>query len=121
MTGNPREHLRAWLDYERTKYADLKFDPEKPETQALLKDATENPQMRANREGEADIDLFIKNYLGRVSLFGLDTPQGRQAMGKLIVTLTDHLERAILAHGPMPKPGVTSGQIEEWDGDTHAR
>jgi hypothetical protein len=117
VSGDAREHVRAWLDYERRTYADQKYAPDKPITQALVKDAQDNPHMEA--DGHQDIDLFIGNYLSRVKMFGLDSLQGRQAMGKLIVTLTDHLERAVSIHGPMPTPGVSSGNIIQWSGDTH--
>lgn len=115
--NNAREHVHAWIDYERRTYADLKYAEGKPIEEALKKDAEQNPRMEA--DGYQDIDLFISNYLSRVKIFGLDTPSGRQAMGKLIVTLTDHLERAVEIHGPMPMPGVSSGNIHLWEGDTH--
>ena len=55
------------------------------------------------------------NYLLRAVRFGLETPQGRQALGKTIVTLTHVLETAIELWGPMPAPGVASGEIQEWE------
>jgi len=58
---------------------------------------------------------FPLNYLKRASMFGLDTPQGRQALGKAAATLIDYMAHAIEIHGPMPKPGFSSGEIQEWD------
>ncbi len=117
MARESKGHVAAWLEAERTDYADEKWDSETGE--ALNRDARENPKMLPDSPGSdgppINIDVFIFNYLGRIHLCGLDATPGRQAMGKLIVTLTDHLERAVDAHGPMPLPGVPSGEIQEWD------
>lgn len=58
----------------------------------------------------------IANYWSRINLQTVATAQGRQAAAKIITTLVHMLEMAILKYGNLPKPGVTSGNIEEWDG-----
>lgn len=118
QTGDSREHIRAWIDFERRTYADLKYGEGTVGDDALRHDVATNPTMDTT-PANVDIDLFVGNYMSRVRLMGLATPNGRQAMGKLIVTLIDHLERAVDVYGPMPAPGVSSGTILEWQGDTH--
>ncbi len=58
---------------------------------------------------------FTGNYLQRAVIFGFDSEKGRQALGKACVTILHTLETAIEIYGDMPKPGVTSGEIETWD------
>lgn len=57
----------------------------------------------------------VLNYVGRVRLFGLDMPQGRQAYFKLIATLVGLAEATIHEYGLPPAPGFSSGNIEEWE------
>lgn len=97
-----REELQAWIVTERATYADIKFSDE---NRAFLIKA-----MREEKLGPIWMG-FIGNYLKRAELFGLDTLQGRQALGKTIVTLLHCLETAIDEFGPMPAPGVSSGEI----------
>lgn len=114
---NAREHVRAWIDYERQAHADVKYGEDTPIRKTLIEDVKENPHLEDADQG---FELFIGNYLARAKTFGLSIPQGRQAMGKLIVTLLHALETSVELHGPMPKPGVPSGEVVEWEGDTHA-
>jgi hypothetical protein len=118
MMANSREHLHAWLDYERSQYADVKYADGTLQRNILIRDVTENPAIVGG--DDQGWEIFIGNYMKRVQMFGLDKPHGRQAMGKLIVTLLHALETAIDVHGPMPTPGVSSGTITDWEGDTHA-
>ncbi len=53
----------------------------------------------------------VLNYTGRVRLFTLTNPLGRQALMKLITTLIHLAELAIVKYGPLPTPGVTSGEL----------
>lgn len=102
-----RMNVAEWIATERREHADVKYG-EGTEAKALVDKQFED-------EGLGDDSLnFILNYLKRAELFGMHTPQGKQAMGKLIVTCTAYLERAVMLHGPMPKPGVPSGEIQEW-------
>lgn len=96
--------LEAWLATEREVYARKKF-AEETKREDAKRDMRRNPHLQGTW------GTFISNYWQRVDLFGLDTPQGRQAMGKLIVTLMHCLETAIDIYGPMPKAGVPSGEI----------
>lgn len=97
-----RNDLLNWIKAERENYADQKWSGENRER--LVK-AMED-------EGFGDIWRdFILNYLKRAELFGLDTLQGRQAMGKAIVTMLHCLETAIEIYGTMPQPGFPSGEI----------
>lgn len=59
----------------------------------------------------------VINYWGRVKLQTVKFPQGRQAAAKIITTLVHMLELAIIQYGDLPKPGVSSGQIESWEPD----
>jgi len=54
------------------------------------------------------------SYIQRIPLFGLDTEQGAQATLKLAATavaLAEHYADKM----KLPKPGVSSGEIEHWD------
>lgn len=89
----------AWISTERKQYADLKY-PDKVKLDSLM--------------AESGIEwwmVFITNYLKRSEIFSLATPQGRQALGKMITTAMDCLESACRVYGPMPKGGVTSGEL----------
>lgn len=94
-----RAALQFWISTERREYADVKY-PDKD---------VYDEKMR--QQGIAWWMDFMPNYLSRAEILGLDTPQGRQALGKLITTAMDCLESAIRVHGEMPRPGVTSGEI----------
>lgn len=86
-----------WLSREREVYQIKKFDYE--------------------AEKEKDVDYWIQqfdSYIQRLPVFGLDSMQGKQAALKLAATsvaLCEHLSEK----GPLPMPGVSSGNIEEWD------
>ena len=56
----------------------------------------------------------ICNYWSRVRIVTVRKALGRQAAAKIITALVHMLELAIVQYGDLPKPGVTSGQIEEW-------
>jgi hypothetical protein len=50
------------------------------------------------------------NYLMRAQVLGLDTVNGRQAAAKFVATAVGFLESVVRLHGPLPEPGVTSGE-----------
>lgn len=91
----PFESVLSWLYAERDKYQTSKFDYNNEPT---------------------DTDYWIQqfdSYIQRLPLFGLDTPQGIQAACKLAATVVALCEHLAAEHG-LPKPGVPSGTIEEW-------
>lgn len=100
--------VERWITEERRLYADQKWDS--PGAFAAHVAAVKS-------EPPTTWDEWAGNYMRRAVLFGLSTPQGRQAMGKTIVTLIDYLESAVNLWGPMPAPGVPSGEIQLWDDD----
>lgn len=102
MGGEAVEWLLAeWKGHARTKYGEG------------------NPGHDVNGEAIKNLDYermfnFVLNYLKRVELFGLDTPQGKQALGKAATTLVDYVDRTMEIHGAFPMPGLPSGEIEAW-------
>lgn len=103
-----REHLGRWIEIERDTYANAKkYGEGMPGRVALI-------ESMASEGYNGRWSDYITSYLRRVELFGVDSPQGRQAMGKTITTLMHCLETAILTYGPMPEPGQPSGEIGEW-------
>lgn len=101
-----RDHVAAWVAAERAGHADRKFSGS---NRAMVRDA-----MAADGLGDR-LQAFVANYMRRAELVGLDTLQGRQALGKAAVTLLDFCEHAVILHGPMPAPGVPSGEIAPWE------
>ena len=100
-TPDNRAHVAAWVSEERRQYADPKWDK-------AHGDLHEDDTATGNWVN------FVNSYMLRASGAGLDTEYGRQQLGKLIVTGLHYLESAVGVHGPMPRPGVTSGDIEAW-------
>lgn len=92
-----------WLHDERYKYADTKYN-DKNEVDYHM-------QVDSGIGENSWYEGFIGNYFKRAQLFGLNTPQGRQALGKMIVTCLDALESSVRVFGPMPRAGVPSGEI----------
>lgn len=92
------ESVLSWLYAERETYQTKKF----------------NYDDEANKTH--DHDYWVQqfdSYIQRLPIFGLDTPQGVQAALKLAATavaLCEHLANL----ERLPKPGVSSGTIEEW-------
>ena len=96
-------HVNEWLDTEWNEYASVKWA--EPGAEKAHHDCVVG-------EGPTTWHDWAGNYIKRAAMFGIDTPQGRQALGKAIVTLIHVLETAVEEYGPMPKPGVPSGVIE---------
>ena len=100
----------CWLAEEREAYQTRKFDyDDELELMAL---GFEPDSMG---DGKSYIERQVMNYLHRAKVFGLDTPQGRQAWMKLCAAVTGQAEQIARVHGIPPRPGVPSGTIEEWD------
>lgn len=103
-----REHLQEWIGLERGGYADRKYEEGGANRTKLIQ------AMETEGFGNTWMD-FAGNYIKRAQLFGADTLQGRQAMGKAIVTMMHMLETAVVVHGDMPAPGVSSTEgVQEW-------
>lgn len=85
----------AWLADER-RYADRKL----AEMQMALPSIVNDPGYWFD-----DID----RYLHRAELLGLESPLGRQALGKAIVVALRTLEEATAVLGPLPPGGLPSG------------
>lgn len=107
-----RQDIMEWLTEERVRYADLKYPPGEGQGRKRLEDMAANGVSDTSEEM-----IFLTNYLSRAQMFGVDTPQGRQAFGKFTVTAIAMMERMVAAFGPMPMPGVPSGTIKEWKDD----
>jgi len=104
--SHARTEVNTWLFREREFYADKKWDPEK-RANGILRLINDPHQ-----EEETYWINFIFNYYKRAQQYGLDTLQGRQALGKALVTMHAMLEASVVAFGSMPKPGVPSGEIK---------
>jgi hypothetical protein len=92
-----RNAVFAWLDVEWVQYADQK-----------------NGKYREAQKETWDYDYWldiITNYLGRARMFGLETPEGRQALLKGIAAHIDCGAWAIEKYGKPPMPGHPSGEI----------
>jgi hypothetical protein len=57
----------------------------------------------------------LLNYLHRAHVLGLELPVGRQAAAKFTATACGLLESLIRVHGPLPPPGVPSGELHGRD------
>lgn len=101
-----RAQLRQWIQLERERYADVvKFSEDADIRQALIVEMSNTGQF-----ADRWVDFGL-NYVRRAQLLGANTPQGRQAMGKAIVTFMHMLETALATFGNMPEPGHPSGEI----------
>lgn len=95
-------NVGEWIAAER-RYADAKWDQGENREVAMQ-------HTRDDPTGEWVAD-YARQYLHRASIFGMDTPQGRQQLGKAVVTLIHGLERVWQVYGPLPEPGHPSGEI----------
>jgi hypothetical protein len=90
---------RAWIETEYRKYVRNKF---------TLED-----------DKERDLDWWqqqFDNYFHRARTLGLDTPGGRQAVGKFAATAVGWFMTVLATEGSVPAPGVASGGNfdDEW-------
>lgn len=103
-------NVLAWIEAELEEYADVKYSGTNREmNRERVLVWTADP----SAEKQAALD-FITSYLKRAELFGLDLPQGRQALAKAAVTCINYLAYVMEDGATMPRPGVPSGEIEEW-------
>lgn len=94
------EYVREWLKRERD-YTLAKFGLDQ-DNQHILEWAEERT--------EDWWDQQLENYYHRARVLGLDTVNGRQALAKFVATSVGMLEAAVRQYGPLPEPGVTSGE-----------
>lgn len=97
MSEHEFEIVLRWLAEERDNYQIEKFDYE--------------------TEGDRPIEYWTQqfdNYIGRIPIFGINTPQGVQAALKLAATAVAFCEH-LAAKNKLPRPGVSSGIIEVWE------
>lgn len=103
-----RNQLNEWLEIERDRYADEKYTVDlRMEGLVAL---NEDP----NLDDQHYWMQFLYRYLQQAKLQGMNSPQGRQAFAKFIVTAHACLEAAIADFGNLPDPGVSSGEIRPW-------
>lgn len=105
-------HVEEWMRIEREDYVNKdKFDPDK-QTEPVDQWALNEFWVEIDGVGE-DGEWWrqITQYIQRARLFGLDTPAGRQALVKATMTMRGCVESSVRVHGPLPKPGVSSGTI----------
>lgn len=103
-----REYVLRWISEERARYATVK--------QGAGTAGREITVESVRGDGQAIFD-FIFSYVKRAQVLGLDNPLGRQALGKAAVTVLHTLETVVEELGPMPEPGYSSGEINEWQLD----
>jgi hypothetical protein len=88
------QHVLDWLEgeevYARTKWTD--------EMEDAIKD-------------EDEYTDWVNSYIHRAKVLGLETPAGRQALAKALKTMQGFVESTVRKHGPLPDPGVPSGEI----------
>lgn len=89
------EYVREWLRKER-QYTIQKFglDADDEHTNIYVGDWWEQQ---------------LNNYLYRARVLGIDSINGRQALAKFVATGVGMLEACVRKYGPLPIPGVTSG------------
>lgn len=106
MTDKEFQYVLDWLYQERT-YQTEKFDYKE-------QDDTHTREFDLNKS-EIEFDLIFWNrqlytYLYRAWILGLDTPGGRQALAKFAATAVAFTESTVRVFGPLPQPGVSSGE-----------
>lgn len=99
-----RLNVAEWIAIERRDHADPKWHEGDNRTIAI-KHMEDDPEWWTG---------YIHSYVHRAEILGLDSSSGRQALGKAIVTAMAALETAVSIYGPLPKPGVPSGTIEDF-------
>lgn len=118
LQGRPeRAHLYRWISIEEDYVAD-KFDDQRQDHDDTL--------------AQHDLSLFwrrqISQYLDRAEAFlsaaqNNEDPEERrqlelraqQALVKCMMTTKGCVESSIRAWGPLPAPGVSSGEISPWE------
>ena len=121
LQGKPeRLHLYRWIAAEE-EYVFGKFD------QNAQRD-DHDEEMRSQHVGPESFWIRqIMQYYDRANLFFAQAAQtddkeakralesrGQQALAKAMMTAKGCVESSIRVFGPMPAPGVASGEISEW-------
>jgi hypothetical protein len=118
-----RQHLYEWIG-EEDDYSDKKFEDQRAEQDKYL--ASHDIGWWVN---------WIKMYYNRASLFlngALDCrmsgdpesiekavhleKMAQQAMAKAAMTAKNGVESSIRVFGDLPEPGLSSGNVEPWEG-----
>lgn len=68
----------------------------------------------ATHEGFEAWNRWLLQYLDRVRLIGIDTPNGQQALGKFVTVAVAMLDSVHRVYGPLPAPGHPSGEVVPW-------
>lgn len=97
----------AWVREERIGHAGDKWTPE-------LEDAISAHPWADGPDGWR---FWLLQYLDRSRLLGLENPRGLQALGKFVTTAVDMLSSIERVYGPLPAPGLPSGEIATWEHD----
>lgn len=94
------EYVREWLKGERAYTLD-KFGLE-----------TDNQHVHEwdYRDEEDWWNQQFDNYYTRAGVLTLENMNGRQALAKFVATAVGMLEATVRMYGPLPEPGVTSGE-----------
>lgn len=100
-----RRHVFVWMQRE-TVYASNKFKGQR--------DSHDESLRKEQISDDAWWYRQIHQYIDRARLQGLDTPQGRQQLAKALMTMRGCVESSVRVFGPLPEPGVPSGEIREW-------
>jgi hypothetical protein len=99
------EYVEDWLDEELRMYVYQKFNQ--------LVDAEHIKEFMQPANGGRSEGWWtqqLDNYYHRAAVLGLDTPNGRQALGKFVATAICMLVATVDVYGELPKPGVPSGE-----------
>ena len=113
-----REHLYLWV-VDEENYVASKFDDQRDGHDDSLREEGVGPQGFWFRQ--------IVQYYDRARLFfeeaereedpeikRLFQMRGQQALAKGFMTAKGCVESSIRVFGPLPKPGLSSGYVEEW-------
>jgi len=104
-----RGQMLTWLA-EELPYVDSKWDPIGTDDSFIVEGGM-------SKKGGVGPDSYffeqVMQYLQRADTLGLDTPQGKQAVGKALGAMTGLVETVIRVYGSLPRGGVASGEIIE--------
>lgn len=94
-------HVLDWLRKERKNYAEVKYP-------------ISTVEQFGGTLRQEDLD-FVMQYVVRAKTLGLDTPNGKQNLGKALSTLFSFCEGAAYLYGEFPEPGHASGELHDWN------
>lgn len=122
--GRPeREHLYQWIVGEE-EYVAGKFDDQRDGHDDSLRVHGMDPEGfwfrqivqyydRARLAFDAAQECELEGDHDSARKFRM---RGQQALVKAMMTAKGCVESSIRVFGPLPKPGLSSGYVEEWDG-----